>query len=229
MSQIFLIRHGQASFGADDYDNLSELGERQSRRCGAEWGHIGAVDFVISGNMRRHLQTAEAFAEAYAHDLPAPTHDPGWNEYDHEEIFARAHPELADRAALMERLHREEHPRRMLQDLFAEAVDRWVGGDADAEYTESFAVFAARVTGALGALTGELPSGSTALVFTSGGPITAVVQHLLAIPNERVFSLNWSLVNTGVTRLLTSDERTSVSFTNNYAHMHGEDALITFR
>jgi broad specificity phosphatase PhoE len=34
MGTLYLVRHGQASFGADDYDQLSELGRRQSVRLG---------------------------------------------------------------------------------------------------------------------------------------------------------------------------------------------------
>jgi broad specificity phosphatase PhoE len=34
MGNLYLVRHGQASFGAADYDQLSELGQRQSVRLG---------------------------------------------------------------------------------------------------------------------------------------------------------------------------------------------------
>jgi broad specificity phosphatase PhoE len=34
MGTLYLVRHGQASFGADDYDQLSALGRRQSVRLG---------------------------------------------------------------------------------------------------------------------------------------------------------------------------------------------------
>jgi broad specificity phosphatase PhoE len=32
MGQIYLVRHGQASFGSANYDQLSELGHEQARR-----------------------------------------------------------------------------------------------------------------------------------------------------------------------------------------------------
>ncbi len=35
VSRILLVRHGQASWGADDYDQLSPLGDEQSRVLGA--------------------------------------------------------------------------------------------------------------------------------------------------------------------------------------------------
>ena len=58
MGQLYLVRHGQASFGADDYDQLSELGQRQSRRLGEHWAERGVVfDAVITGTLKRHAQT----------------------------------------------------------------------------------------------------------------------------------------------------------------------------
>ena len=40
MSRLFVIRHGQASFLADDYDQLSPLGEEQGRALGAYWAPV---------------------------------------------------------------------------------------------------------------------------------------------------------------------------------------------
>ena len=37
MSELHLVRHAQASFGSDNYDQLSDLGHRQSRLLG---GHF---------------------------------------------------------------------------------------------------------------------------------------------------------------------------------------------
>ena len=41
MGTLYLVRHGQASFGAADYDNLSELGHRQAVRLGEYWRERG--------------------------------------------------------------------------------------------------------------------------------------------------------------------------------------------
>ena len=49
MSQVLLVRHGQASWGSDDYDVLSDLGERQSRMLGEALAARGVVpDLVVA-------------------------------------------------------------------------------------------------------------------------------------------------------------------------------------
>ena len=42
MGTLYLVRHGQASFGADDYDQLSPLGHQQALRLGLEAQFIDA-------------------------------------------------------------------------------------------------------------------------------------------------------------------------------------------
>ena len=64
MSSVHLVRHGQASFGADDYDQLSELGWKQSARLGEYWRERGRTfDRVIMGTLRRHDETWKGIAQ----------------------------------------------------------------------------------------------------------------------------------------------------------------------
>ena len=68
MGTLYLVRHGQASFGAADYDQLSELGQRQAERLGAYWAERGqGFDAVLMGSLKRHAQTWAGIARA-----------PGW-------------------------------------------------------------------------------------------------------------------------------------------------------
>ena len=61
MGAIYLVRHGQASFGAAEYDALSPLGVEQAGILGAALKQRGlSFDRIVSGPMRRHRQTAEA-------------------------------------------------------------------------------------------------------------------------------------------------------------------------
>ena len=63
LSTLYLIRHGQASFGAEDYDVLSDLGIEQGRQLGSYWARRGpALDACYVGPRRRHVGTAEGFA-----------------------------------------------------------------------------------------------------------------------------------------------------------------------
>ena len=114
--------------------------------------------------------------------------------------------------------------------LFEQAVARWVGGAHDAEYAETWPAFRARGKAALATLLDALPQGSDALVFTSGGPIAALAQDLLHIPDSDGFRLNWGLVNCGVTKLVRGRDGLRLSTFNGHAHFEGEHAsLVTYR
>ena len=90
MSQVLLVRHGQASWGADDYDVLSGRGVEQSAVLGAALAARGLEPTVlVAGAMRRHHQTAAAAVEAAGWDVEVTT-DEGWNEFDHLQVLVRA-------------------------------------------------------------------------------------------------------------------------------------------
>ncbi|MBZ4394469.1 histidine phosphatase family protein [Myxococcus sp. AS-1-15] len=230
MGVVYLIRHGQASFGAEDYDQLSETGFVQARVLGeALKTRLPRLDAVVAGTLTRHRQTAETCLSAMGVDL-MPTRSPGFNEFDHDELVVRHTPRYANHAALAEDLASTPEPRRAFQALFTEAVARWVAGKHDAEYTEPWPVFRERCLRALDSLIHGLGPSKTALVFTSGGPVTAICQQLLQIPDEHAFRLNWTLANCGVTKVIYSERGRYLSSLNEHTHFEGPNqALITYR
>lgn len=235
MGEIHLVRHGQASFGADDYDELSALGHEQGRILG-RWHAAGSerFDLVALGGLKRHRQTAEAWAAQLAEAAPAEADwivDPGLDEYDHREMMLRAHPEAGDLAGLQRWLADTAPSRRAFQELFSTAMARWMSGRHDTEYRESWPHFRDRCVGALEALVARAGPSRRLVVFTSGGPISAVCQHLLDLPAARAAELNWSLMNGAVTKLFYRPGRLSLSSLNNHSHLErsGDPALLTYR
>ena len=64
MAELYLIRFAQASFGADDYDKLSELGHKQSYALGKALASQGMQpDTLIMSVMPRHRETIEGIAK----------------------------------------------------------------------------------------------------------------------------------------------------------------------
>lgn len=179
MGEIYLVRHGQASFGADDYDQLSDRGHEQGRILGRWHAALGVtVDGVALGNMKRHRQTAEAWATEVP-NAPAPTTwtiDPGFDEYDHREMLLRAHPEAADAAGLKRWLAASAPSRQVFQEIFEAAMARWMSGRHDGDYRESWPQFLGRCTGALDTLVARAGASKRLMVFTSGGTISAICQ-----------------------------------------------------
>ncbi|RYB90957.1 hypothetical protein EUA93_18645 [Nocardioides oleivorans] len=222
MSRILLVRHGQASFGADDYDNLSELGHSQSRILGAALAARGvAADLVVAGQMKRHDQTARGVLEGAGWRADVGV-DAGWNEFDHLQVLGvHSAPSTVE----------GEDEKAAFQRWFEEATRRWTSGADEASYDESFAAFGARVDASLARLVEALPRSGTAVVLTSGGAIAWTAATLLAddpgVRSELWLRLNPVSVNSGVTTLVRGRRGTTLVAFN--AHDHLSPDLITYR
>jgi broad specificity phosphatase PhoE len=220
MGKLYLIRHGQASFGAEDYDRLSELGFKQSARIADHFSKVPSR--LIRGSMRRHLETAEtAFA---ARDV---SEDAGWNEFDHREVLRVHRPEIENREEAMKLLMAQANPGKFMEEEFREAMRKWINGRG--EYQESFVQFRSRVLDALSRLFSEAERSTERefAVVSSGGVISLLMTHFLELEAERMISFNLGIANASVTAFLFSRGRVSLDYYNNYSHL-GPD-LLSFR
>jgi broad specificity phosphatase PhoE len=226
MSRILLVRHGQASFGAADYDNLSPTGHEQSRVLGAALAARGiTADVVVAGEMKRHAQTAAAVLDGSGWTADVDV-DAGWNEFDHVQVLA-----VHDRPATAE----GESEKAAFQRWFEEATLRWTSGESDERYDESFTAFTSRVEAALGRLVGALPRKGTAVVLTSGGPVAWAAASLLAddraARTDLWLRLNPVSVNTGVSTVVCGASGTTLVTFNAHDHLYADGTadLLTYR
>lgn len=231
MGQIFLVRHGQASFGKANYDQLSDLGYEQARLLGQWYANTHQrFNKVINGGLARHRQTADACMGALPKKLLVDTEwftDEDFAEFDHKEVLLRHCPEFADAEAFKALLAHHVDPPRALEQLFRDAMQRWMDGG---DYSESWPDFRSRCVRALQRLDSD-SSKQTTIVFTSGGVIAALMQHLLGLQDAQVMELNWTLANCGVTKLLHRPGQFTLSYLNNYAHLEwlGQPGAVTYR
>jgi broad specificity phosphatase PhoE len=212
MAELILVRHGQASFGAADYDRLSELGWRQSRWLGEYFAERGAAfDRILRGSLRRHTETLEGIAEGMGRPLEG-AEDARLNEYDshallHAHLKGKPLPQGSDR---------REHFRVLREALYA-----WTEGTLAGAPHEPFAEFRGRVLGALA----ELRKGAArrVLVVSSGGPISTILAEVLRMPVRGVVDLNLQTRNTGITELQASASRIHFVSFNNVPHLDRRD------
>jgi broad specificity phosphatase PhoE len=229
MATIYLIRHGQASFGQENYDRLSSQGWKQGRVLGRWLKGKVAPDAVFGGNMERHRETVEAIAVGYGDELPDMQAVEGFNEFDHTQVVERLRPEWADRAKMASDLAAFRKPGTAFQQIFEQAMGRWVGGEHDSEYAETWSDFSVRVIGALDDLI-DYAGGGDVLVSTSGGPIAVIAQHLLQLNDRKTLEMNSVIANSSVSRVLYSGKRRSLAVFNNYSHLEAEDpSLLSYR
>ncbi|MDB5842287.1 MAG: histidine phosphatase family protein, partial [Herminiimonas sp.] len=121
--------------------------------------------------------------------------------------------------------------KQLFQQMFRDAMTRWMNGKHDADYREPWPVFRERCIAALDRVLASAGKSEDTIIFTSGGTIATLCQHLLGLQNHRMADLNWSLVNSAVTKLFYQPGRISLSYLNNYAHLElsGDKRTMTYR
>ena len=224
MSTLHLVRHGQASFGADDYDRLSDLGWRQSRRLGEYWRNKGQqFDHVIVGTLRRQNETWQGIAEGLGISPSALPlmQTPSLNEYDSHAVISTVHPAPLPKADTPE-LYR--HHFRLLRD----GLRRWMQGDAQPVGMPSYADFRAGIAEVLNQISATSPG--RVLVVSSGGPIATAVGHVLGTPAESTIELNFHIRNSAVSELTYNAKGQRLISYNTLYHLDGEDhrSWVTF-
>lgn len=239
MATIYLIRHGQAGFGTQNYDALSPLGQTQAQLLGA-WLRTCQVQpmRVWSGSMQRQRQTATHCASSmWASTLNADDGglnvDERLNEFDYLDILSAYIPNCTSDAALVHYLTQQtDDPRRVFQKIFAQAVAHWVGSATKIDgtpYRETWPAFQQRTQAVLQDVVTQVRDGerdgerdAAVLLFTSGGVISAMVQPLLGISDARIFDLNHSLLNTGISRLRVGRQRVRLDYLNACPHLESQ-------
>jgi broad specificity phosphatase PhoE len=211
MGTLYMVRHGQASFGAEDYDQLSELGRRQSVRLGEWFAHKGIrFDGLVAGTLRRHKQTLEGILEGMRHAGEHLSWE-GLNEYDAEAVIATVHPDKLEKPTSPE-MYR--HHFRLLRDGLA----RWMAGEAQPQGMPSYPQFVAGVAGALDHVRAN-HYGQNVLMVSSGGPISTAVGHVLGTSPETTIELNLRIRNTSVTEFAFTPKRSMLVMYNAIPHL----------
>ena len=210
MGNLYLVRHGQASFGATDYDNLSELGQRQSVRLGEYFAAKGLqFDAVITGTLKRHAQTWAGIAQG-AGFTHAPLAWPGLNEYDSEAVIKAIHSAALQKPDTPE-MYR--HHFRLLRD----GLTQWMNGVVTPHGMPSYDAFVKGVTSALDHVR-QNHTGNV-LIVSSGGPISTAVGHILGTMPETTIELNFRIRNSSVTEFTYNPKRHMLVTYNTLPHL----------
>lgn len=240
MAAIYLIRHGQASFGKADYDQLSQKGDEQSKILGKHWQKMPPPDKLYAGDLLRHSQTLESFLIGYQGNEASLTLHSGFNEFNHVDLLTCYDHKWNSFADMAASIGQGSGANKTFQKEFGKALERWVFGKFDDDYKESWPQFKKRCVSALqDVINQELLSShkrsrnyksQDICIFTSGGAIAVIVQHILGLSDQKALMVNQQLRNTSVTKLLSSGSNLSIDYLNNYSHLTlaGED-WITYR
>ena len=210
MPTLYLIRHGQASFGADDYDQLSAMGQQQSLRLGQWFRSKGiAFDAALTGTLTRQIQTFAGISAGMGLEIPVTRHA-ALNEYDSHAVIATVHPQPLARPDSPE-LYRQ-HFRLLKTGLL-----QWTEGRVSPQGMPSHANFVAGIVEVLDAIRSQ-HSGNVLLV-SSGGPIATAVGQVLGTSAATTIELNLRIRNASITEFAFTPKRHMLVSYNALPHL----------
>lgn len=234
LATLYLVRHGQASFGKKNYDQLSDIGEQQAAAAGASLAQWLRPTAVFSGDLSRQINTARPFLQALDMQGGEPLINASFDEYQSDGVFKaympvvlQNEPELKTILPMM-----FERP-AAFKEFFDRVLSLWLN---DADYpskaenpVESWQAFTDRVITGITALCNEFEKESTLMAFTSGGPICVALGHALGLDAKQVIRQTWLTRNASVTHLQWSQSGVRMHGYNNVEHLRDNDALLTYR
>jgi len=231
-----MFRHGQASFGQDNYDQLSPTGYRQARLVAEHLRDLGITfDAVYTGALTRQKQTFQSMADVFDESddpLPTPVETADLNEYNSTGVWqhyypaiTRDHPELE-----LDETRLKQNPKQF-QHVFTRIVQRWITDSHDPSGIESWRAFRSRIGAGLNTIIRQEGSGKNVMIFTSAGPVATAVQMATGMPDDRCIGISWQVLNASTTRFrYNTKEMTLVGFNDVAAlERQGDPELLTYR
>ena len=239
MSTLVIVRHGQASFFEDVYDQLSDLGREQSRRLGEYWVKQGEqFDQVFTGTLERQIDTARIVGTVFGqHDRswPEPEVLAGFDEYAAEAVLKHGLPQLVSRHEHVRQLQADvaaaedrAEQMRAFQRMYEVVIGMWAAGELEVADVEPWDEFSRRVHEGFASIINSGGSGRRVAVFTSGGPIGISLQRALATTDQTALEVAWIVHNGSISEFLFSRNRFTLSTFNTHPHLD-DPALLTYR
>lgn len=199
MAELYLVRHGQASFGSENYDQLSEIGTRQATWLG-EYFASRDIDFdrVVVGTMQRHQQTLDAILGGLGRPVERIEQHAGLNEYSFRALFDG----LGERHQQLKAL--AKGTKRDFYTGLKQVLKLWAEDEIDGPVPETWSAFQQRVQAARQAI--QRGPGKRVLAVTSGGAMAVMLQQVLQAPSETAIELNLQIRNSSFCRFFFNPE-----------------------
>ncbi|NND82525.1 MAG: hypothetical protein HKN50_08870 [Gammaproteobacteria bacterium] len=240
MAEIYCFRHGQASFEADDYDQLSDIGYFQGELLGRHLLKSGIrFDRIYSGTLKRQIQTAEAVCAVYRsaqQAIPEIQQDARWNELESElQVDVLAPLLAAEDPQVGEWIVNARRDKKAFQKLIRATFSHWQQAGDSVPGLESWPTARQRVTEVLADVRQANGSGARTGVFTSGGIIAIVASQVLGLPETSVYGMFEKVINGSITRLLHNSSEIALSTFNEHSYLQAiadhqdVDRVITYR
>lgn len=221
MPSLFIVRHGQASFGADDYDVLSPTGHKQAEAVGRALAEQGVrPDVFIMGDMRRHRETMQGILKGMGITGVTPEVHAGLNEYDFGALnAAKLRAQGLDEKAPIDR--------RTYFRTLRDVVQEWHRDEIPNPY-ETYSAFRDRVEDARQHCMRD--DAGTVLAVSSGGAIGQMISRALDAPPITQVKLQLQMKNCAVNRFVYSARNMYLHGFNETPHIDAsnEAEMLTY-
>jgi broad specificity phosphatase PhoE len=216
MQETYLIRHGQASARARNYDVLSPLGVQQAQRLGQHLARQRVtIDGVFSGPRQRQRDTAlhlVAAAREAGLELADPVELPAGDEIPVDAILFLWLPRVIDHDPVARAMATQnfDHDEREIRRVLFKAMLAWAADEVTSPSLPTFAQFSTRIESALSEVRRV---GPTTLFVTSAGPVATALRlagHDSAATPADVMRLAMAIGNASLTRVAHDGARLSV-------------------
>lgn len=240
MSRLLLIRHAQASFFSDNYDQLSEKGFLQARLLGEHLASERRIfDTVYSGPLRRQLQTLETVRQVYKEaKLPFPQKEiilAELSEHSGSSVMRSLMPQFKTVDPIFQAF--EPEVERAPQDqikhflkAFHHFLRIWAKDELGFPHPvdiENWKEFRARVDRGMQKMMAENQAGENIIAFSSAGAVSASIGFALNMKDqEKVVELGGQVRNSSITEYVFSASKINLHAFNRSPHLQSEE-LIT--
>ena len=220
MAELYLIRHAQASFGATNYDKLSDLGHEQSVALGQALKAQGIrpTSYWV-GTLTRHRETLDGILNGME-TTATPLVHPGFNEFDFTALLNAKYADLPAPGNM--HTERKSHF-RTLRDTVLE----WER-DEIPDPPETWAEFTARTNDAMQSAMD--PGQKQVLAVSSGGAMGRIISQLLDCGPGQQIKLQLQMKNCSVTRFVYSEKSVYLHGFNETPHINAanQERLLTY-
>ncbi|MGJ8686613.1 MAG: histidine phosphatase family protein [Spongiibacteraceae bacterium] len=221
MAELYLIRHGQASFGSSNYDQLSELGHQQSHWLGEYFLDRGIeFDTIITGDMQRHRETAEGICQGLHIQQPPFAVFSELNEFDFQALIIAYISQFPAQTPTADTTTAEYFK------LLKKAMQLWIAGELREELPESWTQFEHRIAKARQEIQQQF-HGQKVLAVSSGGAIAMALRQILHAPSETVIDLNLQTKNTAIAHCFFNPKVMRMNSYNHVPHLDSSERIHT--
>lgn len=225
MAELYLVRHGQASFGAENYDKLSPLGHQQAIWLGEYFKDRGhEFDSILVGDMVRHRETAAGIAQGLQLTDPTFTTFEGLNEFDFHSLLDAYMEQFPEQALT------QDAPAAEYYKLLKKSMHLWSLGQMESTtLPETWQQFEDRVRDVMQTIQ-DRHHGQKVLAVSSGGAIAMALRQILKAPSETVIELNLQTKNTAIAHCFFNPKAVRLTSFNHVPHLdtHERTSKVTY-